>query len=93
MSTETSCHFGYFYKFQKISLKADLIHVFMIVYMYEGCPSKSCTFFITEDCVVGVIYNLYDLYICISQRSYHNFKDFAFIIQKLWQFNLRDVGV
>ena len=48
--------------------------------IYEGCPSKSCTFFITQDCAIGIIWNLYDLYICISQISCHNLNELAFII-------------
>ena len=25
-----------------------------VAHMYESCPSKSCTFFITPDCAIGL---------------------------------------
>ena len=60
---------------------------------YEGCPSKLCTCFITQDQAVGIIWNLYDLYLYISQISCHNSNKIAFVMQKLWTFNWRYVSV
>ena len=36
-----------------------------ILYMYEGCPSKSWTFVIKRDCLSGILWNLYDMLIYI----------------------------
>ena len=32
---------------------------------YEGCPSKSWTFVIKRDCLLGIVWNLYDMLIYI----------------------------
>ena len=43
ISTETSCHFRHFLQVsKKISLKSDLIHIFMILYMYIA-PGQGLT--------------------------------------------------
>ena len=36
---------------------------------YKGCPSKSCTFFITRDYVIGIIRDFYGLYMSLSMRK------------------------
>ena len=51
---------------------AQYMHLIVLKQMYEGSPNKSCTFFITQDQIVGIIWNLYDLYIYISQISSNN---------------------
>ena len=35
----------------------------IMIYMYEGCPSKSWTFVIKRDCVSRFLSNLYDMFI------------------------------
>ena len=61
---------------------ADLLNITFSLRsgLFEGGPSKSCTFLITQDCAIGIICNLYYVYICISQISYHILNEFAFII-------------
>ena len=44
------------------------MHVFICNFKkYKGCPSKLCILMITQDCDIGIVRNLYDIYMCISQ--------------------------